>query len=214
MAVRRGMTQAKANKPQNCKRCGAKYVKGFCQFAGCKMSQASGRVRNRDREETRPRRKRRQKRQPARVGKEQEWAREVECDEYPDMDLGARLPWPSREDPDADEDEDAEVEPADDVDEDEESEVEPADDEIKEADRYVWLSMEKAFDLDMFDPVDMKASDLRAGDRGVFKVGFMQFVAVCRVLKDDIQRNRPVFGKTGKTKALDDTRPSARRTCP
>ena len=50
--------------------------------------------------------------------------------------------------------------------------------------------MEKAFDLDMFDPVDMKASDLRAGDRGVFKVGFMQFVAVCRVLKDDIEQRK------------------------
>ena len=70
----------------------------------------------------------------------------------------------------------------------------------------MWLTMEKAFGLDMFAHVDMKASDLRAGDRGVFKVGLKQFVSVCRVLKDGMESNRPVFEKTGKTDELDDTR--------
>ena len=92
------------------------------------------------------------------------------------------------------------------VDEDGEPVVEPAGEGTEEADKYVWLPMEKAFGLDMFAHVDMKASDLRAGDRGVFKVGLKQFVSVCRVLKEDMESNRPVFQKTGKTEELDDAR--------
>ena len=67
-----------------------------------------------------------------------------------------------------------------DVDEEEESEVE---NEINEAD-YVWLSMETAFGIKRWDRVDMKGTDIRLGNRGVFRVGWRQHIAVCRMLKD------------------------------
>ena len=34
--------------PRPCRLCGSPFLKGFCQRDSCKMSQASGRVRNRD----------------------------------------------------------------------------------------------------------------------------------------------------------------------
>ena len=74
----------------------------------------------------------------------------------------------------------SEVSEDEDVDEDEESEVE---DDINEAD-CVWLSMETAFGIKRWDRVDMKGSDIRLGNRGVFRVGWRQHIAVCRMLRN------------------------------
>ena len=69
--------------PRPCRLCGSAFLKGFCQRDSCKMSQASGRVRNRDlpaqtlrSSRRRKKRKRREKRR-----EESETSRgEVECD--------------------------------------------------------------------------------------------------------------------------------------
>ena len=99
-----------------------------------------------------------------------ERAADERTSEYPSMNIGKRLCWPPRP-------------RCENVDEEEESEVE---DEINEAD-YVWLSMETAFGIKKWDKVDMKVSDIRLANRGVFRVGWRQHIAVCR---------QPMFMKT------------------
>ena len=138
-----------------------------------------------------------------------EYAAEERAGKYPFMNIGKRLSRPPR--PTCVEEWPQEWPPPKvDVDEDEESEVE---DEINEAD-CVWLSMETAFGKKKWDKVDMKVSDIRLGNRGVFKVGWHQHIAVCRVPKDDIYSSRPVVGKTRETGARYDARPSAPKTRP
>ena len=185
-----------------CKVCRGPWVHGFCQQDACPLSQAGGRCRKRDRrsrsrqqrkdrrdhgaaqpvsvaderagEKTRPRRQR-TSHSHSREDREDLWnkldpdeyAAEERGGEYPFMNIGKRLSWPPRP-------------RCEDVDEDEESEVE---DDINEAD-YVWLSMETAFGIKRWDRVDMKGSDIRLGNRGVFRVGWRQQVAVCRMLRD------------------------------
>ena len=100
----------------------------------------------------------------------EEMAADERASEDPSMNIGKRRSWPPR--------------PRwEDVEEDEESEVE---DEINEAD-YVWLSMETAFGIKKWDKVEMKVSDIRLANRGVFRVGWRQHIAVCR---------QPMFMKT------------------
>ena len=104
-----------------------------------------------------------------------EYAAEERAGKYPFMNIGKRLSRPPR--PTCVEEWPQEWPPPKvDVDEDEESEVE---DEINEAD-CVWLSMETAFGIKKWDKVDMKVSDIRLGNRGVFRVAWRQHIAVCR----------------------------------
>ena len=69
--------------PRPCRLCGSPFLKGFCQRDSCKMSQASGRVRNRDLPQAQALRSRRgQKRK--RRGESGTIRREEECDEPED----------------------------------------------------------------------------------------------------------------------------------
>ena len=70
--------------PRPCRLCGSAFLEGFCQRDSCKMSQASGRVRNRDRPQAQALSSRRGQKRKRRGESRTSRRGEDECDEPED----------------------------------------------------------------------------------------------------------------------------------